>query len=408
MRVLMLTDLYEPFVGGLERHVQTLSRGLVARGHEVTVVTMSHGGLARLETDPYGVAIVRLDGWSRALKRFYEDPLRCFHPPAPDPGTVRQLARVMRDISPEIVNSHSWMVYSYLPMAARYRAKLVHTLHDYRLVCPKQTFLHHGVLCSGSGVWKCLRCAPEQYGVTKGVAVTSALAASAHLHSRVDRYVAVSSAVAAASLPGTHQGSTKIEVIPTFVPDTGVKDGREMPRPAFLPRADGFILFVGALTRDKGIRVLLDAYRRMRSPASLVLLGARRADTPTEVPPGVILRGDVPHPEVMASWSHAAVGVLPSVAPEGLPHAAIEAMVSGKPLVASDTGGISELVIHGETGLLVRPGDAAQLAEALEVLLADRPRLAVMGTKAKAHARHFVLSAVIERVERLFQDVASQ
>jgi glycosyltransferase involved in cell wall biosynthesis len=318
---------------------------------------------------------------------------------------MRSLAAIVREFSPDVVNSHSWIVYSYLAIAGLYRARVVHTLHDYRLICPKQSYLHHGAQCSGPGLRKCLGCAPEQYGRVKGAALTGALMASSRLHSRVDRYVAVSSAVGAASRVGLGKPSKGFVVVPSVVPDGIVEEGLAAPCPDFLPPTEDFVLFVGALTAAKGLDVLLDAHRRMRADAPLVLLGTVRADTPTKLPPGVVLEPDVSHRDVMASWLRAAVGVMPSLAPEGLGHAAIEAMACGKPVVASDVGALPEVVAHGETGLLVPPGSAPALAAALDALLADPAR---RGAEGKRRADRFTVSAVVDRLERLFEELVQE
>jgi glycosyltransferase involved in cell wall biosynthesis len=405
MRVMMLSDLYEPFVGGLERYVQNLSRELSRRGHDVSVVTLWCDGERAEEVDPYGVRIFRVGGWSRMLHRQFRDAAKHFHPPAPDPGTMHHLAHLIGELSPQIVNSHSWILYSYLPLASRFGARTVHTLHDYRLVCPKQNYLRHGAPCCGPSLRRCLRCAPEQYGHAKAVALTMALRSSSSLHPRVDRYLAISASVAQASRSRTGAASSKITVVPSAVPDGIVEEGLATPRPAFLPPTDGFVLFVGALTAHKGVDVLLDAYRRMRSDVSLVLLGTTRADTPTTLPPGVTLQRDVSHPQVMASWLRSALGVVPSVAPEGLPLVAIEAMACGNAVVASDVGGLPEVVAHEQTGLLVSAGDADMLARALDALLADPARRARMGAEARRRASRFMMSAVANRVERIYEEV---
>ncbi len=149
---MMLSDSYDPVIGGLARHVQTLSRELARRGHSVSVVTLWRTGQPQEDTDAYGVRIHRIGGWSRALKPLLADPFMHFHPPAPDPGAMRALAGIVREFEPDIVNSHSWIVYSYLAIAGQHRARLVHTLHDYRLICPKQNYLHQGAQCSGPGL----------------------------------------------------------------------------------------------------------------------------------------------------------------------------------------------------------------------------------------------------------------
>src|SRR3989440_6706370 len=90
MRVLMLSEFYPPIIGGMERHVQTLSHELVRRGHHVAVATLQHGGSPVFEEDE-GVRVHRLTGWNHALAAFYLDQARQFHPPVPDPGVMAGL-----------------------------------------------------------------------------------------------------------------------------------------------------------------------------------------------------------------------------------------------------------------------------------------------------------------------------
>src|SRR5213592_3867804 len=86
LRVLMISDPYFPAVGGLERHVHTLSRELVRRGHRVSVATTPYRDRPAVEFVEE-VKVHRIGGWSRALMPFYGSDRR-FHPTLPDPGTV--------------------------------------------------------------------------------------------------------------------------------------------------------------------------------------------------------------------------------------------------------------------------------------------------------------------------------
>jgi glycosyltransferase involved in cell wall biosynthesis len=405
VRIVQLCDLYDPFVGGLERHVQTLSRELVRRGHDVTVVTLWRAGSPPEERDEHGVRIIRIGGWSKALLRFFEDPEHHFHPPSPDPGTSTDLARLMRRLTPDVVHSHSWILYSYLALPRRLRAPTIHTAHDYGVVCAKQNYLHDGSPCTGPGLRKCLHCAPKQYGAARGAAITTGLMASGQLHRRVDRFVAISSAVADASQQGTHKPPSSMEVVPTFTPDGIVDEGLHVPRPSFLPDHDDYLLFVGALTAHKGLDVLLDAHARMSTQVPLVLLGTPRSDTPDAGPAGVTIRRNVPHPQVMAAWTHAAIGVVPSVWPEPMGQVAVEAMAVGKPVVASDIGGLGDVVVHGETGILVPPGDPGALAQALDGLLADPVARLRMGAAGAQRSKLFMVSAVVDRLEKLYREL---
>ncbi|HEX3974754.1 MAG TPA: glycosyltransferase family 4 protein [Solirubrobacteraceae bacterium] len=405
MRIMMLCDLYDPFVGGLERNVQTLSRELVARGHEVSVVTLWREGCPSQETDAYGVRVFRIGGWSRALERAFSDPNHHFHPPAPDPGTMRELASLVRRLSPDIVNTHSWILYSYLPLAHRFPARVVHTVHDYGFVCAKQNYLHRGTPCSGPAYLKCVRCSADQYHPAVAAAVTTGLAASSRLHSRIDSVVAISSAVAEASAVRARHPSRSVEVIPSFVPDGIVNEGLADSRPSFLPSEDGFLLFVGAVGTHKGVDVLLEAHRLMQTDVPLVLVGPHRAGAYPSLPDGVTLHAQASHPEVMASWRRASVGIVPSIWPEPFGQVAVEAMSVGTPVVASDIGGLRDIVAHDVTGLLVAPADPVALADAVRRLLADPAERVRLGAAGADHARQFMISAVVGRVEELFARV---
>ncbi len=427
MHILELSDFYRPVIGGLERHVETFSRELVKLGHTVTVVTLQTGSHPAEEVLD-GVRVLRIRGWSSALTALHADVGRPFHPTVPDPGAVAAVRRVVQQERPDLVHSHSWLQYSYFPLYHRQRGPAhVVTLHDYGLACAKKTLqhvtrgsansaagsppgppeAHQSRPCSGPRLAKCLACAPEQYGVPKGAAITTGLRASRVLHGRADRYIAISTAVADGSreaLPGRFE----IVVIPTMVPNDLPALARSTPRPAFLPPEDGYLMFVGALGRHKGVDVLLEAWRRMRNRRPLVLIGTPRADSPRIEDPQVVVARDVPSPQVMASWMRASAAVVPSVWNEPMGQVAIEAMLAGRAVVASDVGGLRDVVSHGTTGLMVPPGDPAALAAALDSLLDDPGTRQRMGATGRRHARQFEAAAVAPRVVEVFEDVLSQ
>ena len=423
MHILQVSDFYRPVIGGLERHVETLARELVRLGHTVTVVTLQTGDQPAEETLD-SVRVIRIRGWSGSLPALHADLARPFHPTVPDPGAMGALRRVVKRERPDIVHTHSWLQYSYFPL---YHAKRgpghVVTLHDYGMACAKKTLQHvtHRPAssdgsppepqwarltppCSGPRLAKCLACAPEQYGVLKGVAIATGLRASRVLHGRADRYIAISTAVADGSrqvLPSR----SEILVVPTMVPNYLPALARSTPRPTFLPPEDGYLMFVGALGRHKGVDVLLEARRRMRHRLPLVLIGTRRADTPPIDDPDVVIARDVPSAQVMASWMHASAAVVPSVWNEPMGQVAIEAMLAGRAVVASDVGGLRDVVKHGVTGLTVPPGDPGALAAALDSLLDDPSTRQRMGETGRLHARRFEAAAVTPRVVEIFEDV---
>jgi glycosyltransferase involved in cell wall biosynthesis len=427
VHVLELTDFYRPVIGGLERHVETLSRELVRLGHTVTVVTLQTNDEPAEETLD-GVRVLRIRGWSRILASFHADAARPFHPTVPDPGAIGALRRIVQAENPAVVHSHSWLQYSYFPLH-RYRRGPGHvvTLHDYGLACAKKTLQrvsrsragpdggfsaaageqHTGVACSGPALAKCLFCVPEQYGIPKGTAIATGLRVSRALNQRADSYIAISKAVADGSrsaLPSRFE----IVVLPTMVPNQLSILAEATPRPAFLPPEDGYLMFVGALGRHKGLDVLLEAKRRMRNRLRLVLIGTQQTDTPLIDDPQITVARDVPSAQVMASWLRASVAVVPSVWPEPMGQVAIEAMVVGRPVVASDVGGLRDVVDHGVSGLLVPPADPSALAAALDRLVDDPQRRQRMGAAGRLKARQFEVAAVAPRVIEVFDETLAQ
>jgi glycosyltransferase involved in cell wall biosynthesis len=403
MRIVQVSDLYAPVIGGAEMHVATLA-GELAERHEVAVVTLGHSGLPPIEHDG-NVTVHRFGGWTNALRHFYVDPKHRFHPTVPDPGFAGELGRVVRETRADVVHCHGWSLYSALRQAPRMAARVVVTLHDFSLVCPRKTFIHRGAVCAGPQYLKCLRCSSEVYGRGKGTALTTGLWASSHMHHRIDRCIAVSEAVAQTAR--TAFPDERVVVIPSFIKDAS-STARNGHRPAFLPPDDGYLLFVGALGPHKGLDVLLQAYASMETEVPLVLIGTARHDTPKSLPRGVVVSLDVAHSEVMAAWGRASVAVVPSTCSEGFGLVAVEAMASGIPVVASDIGGLRDIVRHRETGLLVPAGDPESLRNALVELLADPGLRGALGTAGRERARTFSAREVVPRIESVYEEVVEE
>jgi glycosyltransferase involved in cell wall biosynthesis len=228
------------------------------------------------------------------------------------------------------------------------------------------------------------------------------------MNQKVDKYLAVSTAVRDASMIGAGKSQQPIEVVPTFIADTVLEEARHIERPAFLPPADNYILYVGRQAAIKGLDVLLEAYAELSDLAPLVLMITDFGEKPRRFPEGVIVARNVPHAQVMAGWMHCAVGVVPSIWPEPFGQVAVEAMLCGKPVVASAVGGLRDVIIDGKTGLLVEPGDASGLREALRTLLLNPSKRVRMGDLGRQRARLFTVSTVTDRIEQIYAEVLNK
>jgi glycosyltransferase involved in cell wall biosynthesis len=323
----------------------------------------------------------------------------------------------MQREQPQIVHAHNWLIHSYLPLEALYGARLVITLHDYSLVCVQKRLMRFDAPCDGPGLRKCLECAAHHYGTAKGtLTYLGNLAMGAWERRTVDLFLPVSQAVAEGNRLDEY--GLPYQVIPNLLPEKLLAEGNDegirpgLPELERLPDGE-FLLFVGDLSADKGVHVLLAAYDKLReietelpeSVPPLVVIGRRFAGTADELPPGVIALGRIPHAAVMEAWRRCTIALAPSVWAEPFGIVALEAMVAGKPLVASNTGGLADTVVHGETGLLVPAGDADALAEGIRQLLVD-PQLRVrLGQAAAQRATEYRASNVAQSVERAYTSV---
>jgi glycosyltransferase involved in cell wall biosynthesis len=182
-------------------------------------------------------------------------------------------------------------------------------------------------------------------------------------------------------------GARDVRVIPggTDVPD-------DVPAPDDPPH----ILYAGRLSPEKGVLELVEA----ASGLPLVIAG----DGPLQdrVPQAL---GMLPHDELVLRYARASVIACPSYR-EGFGVVCAEAMAHGRPVVASAVGGLLDLVVDGETGLLVEPGDVSGLRAALERLLGDAELRARMGAAARERIRErFSWARVTQATIDLYHEV---
>jgi len=206
-------------------------------------------------------------------------------------------------------------------------------------------------------------------------------------------------------------GIDTAEYAPDLATDVLDRYGVDPARPS--------VIFVGRVTRQKGLPVLLRAAAGL-DPAAQLVLCAGQADTPelaaevtwlvadlTATRSGVIWIPEMlPKRAVIQLLSHATVFACPSLyEPLGIVN--LEAMACGTAVVGSAVGGIPEVVSDGETGLLVPPGDAGALAGALNALVRDPVRATLLGRAGRERAvAEFGWQTVAERTVALYTEIA--
>ncbi len=168
---------------------------------------------------------------------------------------------------------------------------------------------------------------------------------------------------------------------------------RPLPAP---PEQPFRFLVIGRLLYMKGVHVLVDAFRLLRErglAAELTICGSPDPENPSSVPenileewgsrPGLVFAGQVPDVRPYLTACH--VLILPSLGGEGLPRALSEAAASGRAMIATDIPGSTEIVIDRHTGLIVPPGDAAALADAMQWMMEHPTERGQFVQAARAH-----------------------
>ena len=285
----------------------------------------------------------------------------------------RGIAQVIADFRPDVAHLHN--VYHQLSpsvVAALRRAGVptVMTLHDYKLVCPSYAFLDHGRVCTAC-VHGGLRQAVIRRCKGGSLPASAAVAAETWLHRRFDAYGHVGvficpSRFLAGKLTEAGVYTDRLRVLDHFVTVAG------SPTPVA-----GRLVLACRLSPEKGVDTAIRAIGLLGDKARLEIAGdgperERLERLAGEVAPGAVtFHGRLPRPEVLDLIRSATALLMPSRWHENQPMTILEAFACGVPVVATDLGGIPELVTDGVTGRLVPPDDPRALADAAAALVAD-------------------------------------
>jgi len=382
--IVMVHNWYQT-PGGEDRLYRAESELLEAHGHRIIRFTDDNARIRRLGR----LTLARSTLWNFAAA-----------------ARLRALVARERAAVVHFHNTFPLLSASVLRAARRAGAAVVQTLHNFRLICPNGLLYRAGAPCED-----CVERNLPWPGVVRscyrGSRAATALAAAAVLarrftgawHDGIDAYIVLSdfarSVFQRAGFP-----EEKLKVHPNFVyPDPGVGHGR-----------GGYVLFVGRLSEEKGVAVLVAAWKRLKAPAVLEIVGdgplAPRLRSAAQSAP-IRWTGSLPHAEVLARLRGASLLVAPSLCYEGSPLAVLESLAAGTPVVASRIGSLPEIIEPERTGWLAPPGDVAGLADVLAHALSDCSRLARMRQEARRqYEERYTAESHYQALTRLYEQVA--
>ena len=323
--------------------------------------------------------------------------------------TRREFAAVLDAERPDIVHVHNtFMVISpsiYSACSER-GIPVVQTLHNFRLLCPGANFFRDGIVCRECLDHSLLRsvrhgCYRGSRPATAGVALM--LAAHRVLdtwRTSVTRFIALTEFAKekfiAAGLP-----PDKFAVKPNFAdPDPGERTG-----------IGDYAVFIGRLLENKGLRVLLNAWKKLPAHYPLHILGdgpdraALEAHAGELQLSGINFRGRTSRAEAIETLKGARFIVVPSTLYEGFPMCIVESFACGTPVLCSRLGGLAEIVEDHLTGLHFDPGDAQDLAIKVEWAWNHPSEMTEMGRSARrkyethytADKNHSLLMGIYEQ-----------
>ena len=227
----------------------------------------------------------------------------------------------------------------------------------------------------------------------------------------VDRYLPVSEAAAQILRDAYRIPASKVQVIHNGIPLTPFERARSVaPLASLIPEEKlPVILTVGRLGQEKGHEHLLNA-AALVPQATFVIAGEGPLRQSLEAQARQLsIDGRVKflghREDIQDLLAMCDIFVLPSLS-EGLPVSVLEAMAASKPVIASAVGGNKEVVVHGETGLLVSPADPTALAHAIQAVLSDPALAGRLAAAGKARVQQqFSAKTMVERITQTYDEL---
>lgn len=358
MKLVIFSAFFHPHKGGVEKYVEETATRLIAKGHEVDVVTAHLKDTKLLETYK-GITIIRVPSWF-ALSGVLPVPK----------FSARGKVDALRSKGYDAVITHTrFFPHSFLGalFARKARIPLLHIEHGTKHTGKKPFVFAVAWLYDHTLGWFVLKTAKHVAGISK-----------------------------ASEAFARHVCKKKTVLLPNAI-DGAFFQKQDVKKP-FKERA---IVFVGRLIEAKGVQDLIEATKRL-SRVKLVIIGAGNFEKQLKklAHEHVIFAGEKNAQGIREALSYADLFVNPSYA-EGLPTSVLEAGAMGVPVIATDVGGTGEVIIDGETGLLVAPKDVEQLREKIEFMLKNQAKSGSMAQALQKKVRgEFEWSVTVDRLEK--------
>lgn len=293
--------------------------------------------------------------------------------------TVMEVGRLLGSFRPHLIHAHNTFPLispSLYGVADELGIPVVQTLHNFRLLCPQAMLMRNGRYCDdcvGRWPWRavlhrCYRGSLAQSAVSAGMVSGHRMLGT--WRNRVRRYIVLNQMCREIFIRGGLPPE-KLSIKPNFVEATGA--------PGEHNRRGG--LFIGRLAAEKGLLTLAQAIRQ-KPVTRIAVCGSGPLQAFVEQSEWLDYIGFEQGETLRTRIANAEFLVMPSTGNESFGLAAIEAFACGTPVIASRHGGLREIIEHGHNGLLVTPGNADELADAIAYAVSNPIQMRRMGLEA--------------------------
>lgn len=297
----------------------------------------------------------------------------------------KEFSELLNYFQPDLIHAHNIygrLTTSIIDAAKDKKISVVMTLHDYKLICPSYLMLLNGMICEkcrGKRFYNCMltKCHKESRISSLIYTIESYFNSMLKKYEYV-RYFICPSMFSLKKHVESGTPEKKLVHIPNFINIENFESNFEN---------DGYILFVGRLSKEKGVLTLLNAVKGLDVSLKIVGDGPMRKEYEDFAKENSInnvsFEGYKSGDELKNIFRNSAFVVFPSEWYENAPMTILEAFAYGKPVIGSEIGGIPEMVIEGKTGLLFKPCDYNELKEKIKYLLSHPSLITEMGKNAR-------------------------
>jgi len=300
--------------------------------------------------------------------------------------TYSEVSKLIGQYKPDIAHIHSLhpqITPSVYDACHDMGVPVVHTMHNYRYICPGALLFRNGRPCEDCiGKFPfpalCYRCYRDSFAATGSVMWMLAYNRFRNtFQNRINYYIALTEFAKTRLIAGGLPAG-RIGVKPNFLPDP--------PQPG--KGRENYAVFVGRLSEEKGLNTLLSAWKMVDGmELKVVGDGPQRSELVARASKegvNATFLGTLPRNDVLTIVEKAQIQFVPSEWYEGFPMVIVEAYACGTPVIASRIGSLDEIIIDGETGVKYEPGNPKDLLEKINNLINDKQKLTTMRKRARA------------------------